>query len=177
MVPSFPITALNRTVPWMRACLANGGYTGFGCRMSLAAITLPPTRTDFGVTALGASLTGGGGGAAEGTAPRIPPSTPPPTPPGTPPGTPPTTPGVPAIGGSSSSLMLAISLGIAFGAISLLASNWRGMTFTTFTGAAAGGGGGGGGGGGATRKLVNCVLGRESVKIRGMSTRMITTTT
>jgi len=46
--------------------------------------------------------------------------------------------------------------------ISRPASNWRGITFTIFTGAAAGGGGGGGGGGGATRKLVNCVLGSAS---------------
>ena len=67
-------------------------------------------------------------------------------------------------GGTSSSLIIAISFGIFLGAISLPASNWRGATFTIFTGAAAaGGGGGGGGGGGATRKLVNCVVGRVSV--------------
>jgi len=58
---------------------------------------------------------------------------------------------------------------MTFGAISRPASNWRGITFTTLTGAAAGGGGGGGGGGGATRKLVSCVLGRESVKINGIT--------
>src|SRR6266849_4667525 len=98
MVPSLPMTALNRTVPWMRACFASGGYVGLGCRMSLAACTLPPTRIDFGVTALGASFTGGGGGAAEGTDPIIPPRTPPGVPPGTPPGTPPTTPAEAEIG-------------------------------------------------------------------------------
>jgi len=37
----------------------------------LGCCTLPPTRIDFGVTALGASFTGGGGGAAEGTDPII----------------------------------------------------------------------------------------------------------
>src|SRR5450755_883644 len=116
---------------------------------------------------IGFSLTGGGGGggrAAVGTEPMMPPSTPPGVPPATPPGTPPTTPPTPLEGGgSSSSLMVAISLGTDFGAISLPASNWRGMTLTIFTAAgAAGGGGGGGGGGGATRKLVNCVLGRTS---------------
>src|SRR4029079_8312493 len=98
-------------------------------------------------------------GAADGTPPMMPPSTPPATPPGTPPGTPPTTPWTPAEGGSSSSLIIAMSLGIAFGCISFPASNWRGITFTIFTGAAAGGGGGGGGGGGDTRKLVQCGLG------------------
>ena len=69
----------------------------------------------------------------------IPPMTPPGAPPGTPPGTPPTTPAL-AGGGSSSSLIIAISFGICFGAVSWPASNWRGTTFTTFTGAAAGGG-------------------------------------
>ena len=99
-------------------------------------------------------LGGGGGGAAEGTAPIIPPSTPPAVPPATPPGTPPTTPATPEVGGgSSSSLIVATSFGTTFGAISLPASNCRGITFTTLTGgAAAGGGGGGGGGGGATRE-------------------------
>src|SRR5260370_1896812 len=48
------------------------------------------------------------------------------------------------------------------------------MTLTIFTGAAAGGGGGGGGGGGATRKLVNCVFGSVSVKIKGMITKTTT---
>src|SRR5271165_3863101 len=102
---------------------------------------------------------GGGGGAADGTEPIMPPSTPPGVPPATPPGTPPTTPTAPVVaGGSSSSLICAISLGTFFGAISLPASNWRGITLTIFMGAgAAGGGGGGGGGGGATRKLVNWV--------------------
>src|SRR5579864_6268440 len=38
------------------------------------------------------------------------------------------------------------------------------------TGAAAGGGGGGGGGG-ATRNVINCCLGKASVKISGISTR------
>ena len=72
-------------------------------------------------------------------------------------------------GGSSSSLMIATSFGTALGAISLPASNWRGMTFTTFTGAAAaGGGGGGGGGGGATRKLVNWLFGKASKYTIGM---------
>src|SRR5438128_6848520 len=86
---------------------------------------------------------GGGGGAAVGTEPMMPPSTPPGVPPATPPGTPPTTPATPAVGGgSSSSLMVATSFGTLLGAISLPASNCRGITFTTFTGAAAGGGGG-----------------------------------
>src|SRR5690606_11817553 len=127
-----------------------------GWRMSLADCTLPPTRMRWGVGGFSSFFTGGGGGgggAADGTAPRIPPMTPPGAPPGTPPGTPPTTPTAPAmVGGSSSSLIMAMSLGICFGAMSLPASNWRGMTLTTLTGgAAAGGGGGGGGGGGATR--------------------------
>src|SRR6188474_1014487 len=88
---------------------------------------------------------GGGGGAAEGTEPIMPPSTPPGVPPATPPGTPPTTPATPEVGGgSSSSLMTAISFGMTLGAISLPASNWRGMTLTILTGAAATGGGGGG---------------------------------
>ena len=65
----------------------------------------------------------------------MPPSTPPGAPPATPPGTPPTTPPTPAVGGgSSSSLIIAISFGITFGAISLPASNCRGITFTTLTG-------------------------------------------
>src|SRR5471030_2403258 len=122
-------------------------------------------------------LVGGGGGwvAAVGTAPMMPPSTPPTAPPATPPGTPPTTPAAPEVaGGSSSSLMVAISLGTDFGAISLPASNWRGITFTIFTGAgAAGGGGGGGGGGGATRKLVNVVLGSTLNQIIGMRTAKV----
>src|SRR5881394_2876628 len=107
---------------------------------------------------------GGGGGAAVGTPPIMPPRTPPGVPPATPPGTPPTTPATPLeAGGSSSSLIVAISLGTLLGAINRPASNWRGITLTIFTGAcAAGGGGGGGGGGGATRKLVNWVLGRTS---------------
>src|SRR5260370_1330177 len=109
----------------------------------------------------------GGGGAAGGTEPIIPPITPPGAPPGTPPGTPPTTPELVG-GGSSSSRMFAISLGICFGAISFPASNWRGITLTIFGGAGAGGGGGGGGGGGATRKLVSCARGNVSVKISGI---------
>src|SRR5205085_7633875 len=97
---------------------------------------------------LGASTFGGGGGggAAVGTDPMIPPITPPATPPGTPPGTPPTTPCTPVAAGNSSSLIMVISLGMAFGCISLPASNWRGITFTILGAAAAGGGGGGGGG-------------------------------
>src|SRR5471030_1954379 len=118
---------------------------------------------------------GGGGGAAVGTAPMMPPSTPPILPPATPPGTPPTTPTAPADGGgSSSSLICAISLGTDFGAISLPASNWRGITLTIFMGAgAAGGCGGGGGGGGATRKLVNVVLGSTLNQIIGMRTAKV----
>src|SRR5579863_3533282 len=104
---------------------------------------------------------GGGGGAAVGTEPIMPPITPPGVPPGTPPGTPPTTPALEG-GGSSSSLIMAISLGTALGAVSLPASNCRGMTFTIFTGTAAGGGGGGGGGGGAMNMAVNCALGSTS---------------
>src|SRR5450432_3001745 len=122
--------------------------------------------------AAGASFLGGGGGGggpATGTAPMMPPS----TPPTAPPGTPPTTPTAPEVaGGSSSSLIVAISLGTDFGAISLPASNWRGITFTIFTGAgAAGGGGGGGGGGGATRKLVSVVLGSTLNQIIGTRTK------
>src|SRR5689334_5570369 len=109
----------------------------------------------FSSTFLGGG--GGGGGAAEGTDPIMPPRTPPGVPPATPPGTPPTTPATPEVGGgSSSSLMVATSLGMTLGAINLPASNCRGITFTTLTGgAAAGGGGGGGGGGGATNELIN----------------------
>src|SRR6185503_1859873 len=92
--------------------------------------------------------------------------------------TPPTTPATPEVGGgSSSSLMVATSFGTTLGAISLPASNWRGITFTTFTGAcAAGGVGGGGGGGGATRKLCNVAEGSISNHQRGitMATRIIT---
>src|SRR5215470_6560645 len=154
MVPSLEMIAASFTVPEMRACFASGGYTGLGCLTSFADCTLPPMVIRFGVTTFGASLGGGGGGgAALGTEPMMPPSTPPGVPPATPPGTPPTTPPPAAAGGSSSSLICAISLGTCFGAISFPASNWRGITFTTLTGAAAGGGGGGGGGGGATRKL------------------------
>src|SRR5437763_8253713 len=120
-----------------------------------------------GVFGFSTAFTGGGGGggsAALGTEPIMPPRTPPGVPPATPPGTPPTTPATPLdAGGSSSSLIVAISLGTVFGAINLPASNCRGMTFTIFTGAgAAGGGGGGGGGGGATRKLCKVVFGRTS---------------
>src|SRR5436305_11894673 len=109
----------------------------------------------LGVRSFFTSLTGGGGGgggAAVGTEPMMPPSTPPGVPPAAPPGTPPTTPTAPLVeGGSSSSLISAICFGTFFGAISLPASNWRGITLTILTGAgAAGGGGGGGGGGGAT---------------------------
>src|SRR5689334_14106213 len=124
-----------------------------------------------GVTAFGASFGGGGGGggAAVGTEPIMPPNTPPGVPPATPPGTPPTTPATPTVGGgSSSSLIVATSFGTLFGAISLPASNCRGITFTTFTGAAAGGGGGGGGGGGATRKLCKVAEGSTSNQIIGM---------
>src|SRR3984893_17465894 len=136
----------------------------------MAAWTLPPTRIRCGVTGLGASTFGGGGGggAAVGTDPIMPPITPPPTPPGTPPGTPPTTPCTPEAAGNSSSLIIVISLGMAFGCISLPASNCRGITFTILGADAAGGGGGGGGGGGATRKLVNCVFGSASVKSSGI---------
>src|SRR5438067_12401431 len=94
----------------------------------------------FSSTFLGGG--GGGGGAADGTEPIIPPRTPPGAPPATPPGTPPTTPPTPALGGgSSSSLMVATSFGTTFGAISLPASNCRGITFTTLTGGASAGGG------------------------------------
>jgi len=68
------------------------------------------------------------------TPPPPPPGAIPGFPPGMPPGTPPTTPELVG-GGSSSSLMLAISLGICFGAISFPASNWRGTTLTTLGGA------------------------------------------
>ena len=72
----------------------------------------------FGVTGF-STLTGGGGGgggAAVGTEPMMPPSTPPGVPPATPPGTPPTTPATPLVGGgSSSSLIVAISLGTTLG--------------------------------------------------------------
>src|SRR4051794_26028011 len=98
----------------MRACLASGGETGRGWRTSFAACTLPPTLMRCGVAALGSSFFGGGGGggAADGTDPIIPPRTPPGAPPATPPGTPPTTPATPEVGGgSSSSLMVATSLG------------------------------------------------------------------
>src|SRR5579872_5141223 len=107
---------------------------------------------------------GGGGGAADGTELIMPPSTPPGVPPATPPGTPPTTPATPEEGGgSSSSLICAISLGMTLGAINLPASNWRGITLTGLTMAAgAGGGGGGGGGGGATSMLCNCAVGSTS---------------
>src|SRR5579883_2034457 len=117
-----------------------------GCtfRIRLACCTLPPTRIRCGVAALGASLTGGGGGgAAVGTLPIIP--IPPRAPPATPPTTPPTTPALEG-GGSSSSLIMAISFGIAFGAMSLPAPNSRGITLTTLGGAGGDGGGGGGGG-------------------------------
>src|SRR5438132_14236201 len=113
----------------------------------------------FGVAGFSACLGGGGGGGATlGTEPMMPPSTPPGVPPATPPGMPPATPLEAATGGSSSSLICAISFGTVFGAITLPASNWRGITLTIFTGAGcAGGGGGGGGGGGATKRLVNLV--------------------
>src|ERR1700730_11192724 len=89
---------------------------------------------------------GGGGATGFGTEPMMPPSTPPGVPPATPPGIPPTTPTAPEeTGGSSSSLMVATSLGTLLGAMSLPASNCRGITFTILTGAAAAGGGGGGG--------------------------------
>src|SRR5207302_7100432 len=120
----------------------------------------------FSSTFLGGG--GGGGGAADGTEPIMPPRTPPGAPPATPPGTPPTTPPTLVGGGSSSSLMVATSLGMTLGAISLPASNCRGMTLTILTGgAAAGGGGGGGGGGGATRELINWAPGSCSKKIIG----------
>src|SRR5579872_1390199 len=107
---------------------------------------------------------GGGGGAAEGTEPIMPPRTPPGVPPATPPGTPPTTPATPEDGGgSSSSLICAMSLGMTLGTVSLPASNCRGMILTGFTIAAgAGGGGGGGGGGGATSMLCNWAVGSTS---------------
>src|SRR6202161_2594342 len=115
--------------------------------MMEAAITAPRTL----MRCTGASFFtaggggGGGGGAAEGMPPIIPPSTPPTAPPATPPGTPPGTPTTPAEGGgSSSSLITAISLGTLLGAITFPASNCRGITLTTFTGGAACGGGGGG---------------------------------
>src|SRR5580704_14207536 len=104
----------------MRACLASGGYNGVTLRMRLACCTLPPTRMRCGVVGL-TSLTGGGGGAAVGIPPSTPPSTPPGAPPGTPPTTPPTTPELDG-GGNSSSLILAISLGMVLGAISLPAA-------------------------------------------------------
>src|SRR6516164_2671165 len=170
MVPSLEMIALSFTTPEMRACLASGGYTGRGWRTSRADCTLPPTLMRCGVTGFSSFFGGGGGGAADGTDPIIPPNTPPGAPPATPPGTPPTTPATPDDGGgSSSSLICATSLGTTFGAISLPASNCRGITLTTLTGgAAAGGGGGGGGGGGATRKLVNWAAGRTSNQIIGM---------
>src|SRR5215469_11795562 len=128
----------------MRACLASGGYCGVTFLIRLAAWTLPPTRIRDGPLGFGASLTGGGGGAAT-VPPAIPPSAPP-SPPGMPPGIPPTTPAAEEGGGRSSSLIIATSFGIVFGAIRRPASNWRGATFTIL-GAAGGGGGGGGGGG------------------------------
>src|SRR5579885_3397697 len=149
--------AVNRTVPEMRACLASGGYAGTTRLIRLAACTLPPTRMRCGVVGFTSFTAGGGGGAAE-TLPIMPPSTPLPAP-GTPPGTPPIT--VPALegGGSSSSLIIATSLGISLGAISRPASNCRGATCTTL-GAT---GGGGGGGGGAVRNEVSVVFGSTSV--------------
>src|ERR1700735_2141630 len=117
---------------------------------------------DFGASFLG------GGGAGEGTEPKIPPSTPPRAPPATPPGTPPATPMF-ALGASSSWICL-ISLGMTFGCISLPASIWRGMTLTTWGGAAAGGGGGGGGGGGAVISALNCAPGSSSNQISGIIT-------
>src|SRR6478672_13707740 len=111
----------------------------------MACCTLPPTRirVTFGSSFLaGGGGGGGGGGAALGTDPMMPPITPPGVPPGTPPGTPPTTPTAPELGGgSSSSLITATSFGLTLGAIRRPASNWRGMTLITLTGAAAGGGG------------------------------------
>src|SRR5579862_9314353 len=93
-----------------------------------------------------AALTGGGGGggATLGIEPTMPPTTP------------------LDGGGSSSSRIMAMSFGTAFGAIKRPASNWRGITLTILTGTAAGGGGGGGGGGGATRNPVSCVRGNAS---------------
>ena len=82
----------------------------------------------------------------------MPPITPPAAPPGTPPGTPPTTPPEDG-GGSSSSLIMAISLGIVLGAIKLPASNWRGITLTTLGASRGGRRRRRRGGGGATRKL------------------------
>src|SRR5271166_2185601 len=106
--------------------------------MRLACCTLPPTRMRWGPLFSSFFTGGGGGGAAEGTAPRMPPMTPP-APPGTPPGTPPTTPALEG-GGNSSSLILAISLGIDFGASNLPASNCRGATLQILGGVGAGGG-------------------------------------
>ncbi len=108
---------------------------------------------------------------------RIPPTTPPATPPITPPGTPPITP--PNDGGGSSlrSLTIATSFGILAGAISRLASNFRGVTWITLATRACGGGGGGagggggGGGGGASSTLVKCVTGSDSTKNSGIASK------
>src|SRR3989338_208230 len=140
MLPSAAMTASSRTVPWMRACLASGGYMGSALWTTLASCTPELTRMRLGASGLG-------GGGAPGMPPNTPPSTPPIWPPGTPPWTPPTTPPMSSTG---SSLMIMISRGISRGARSLPASI-RLTRFTTRRTASWAGGGGGGGGGGAPR--------------------------
>src|SRR6202167_4939046 len=105
----------------------------------------------------------------------IPPITPPICPPGMPPGTPPTTPADITGGGASSSLIIWTFSGILVGVRNWFLIILVCTCFTILTGAAAGGGGGGGGGG-ATRKVINCVLGRASVNSSGISTRTPTRT-
>src|SRR5215472_1494458 len=145
----------------MRAWRASGGYTGGTLRIRSPDCTPDETRTRCGVAIFGT---------ATGVELRTLPITPPIEPPGTPPGTPPTTP-VEAMagGGASSSLIIWTFFGILVGVRSSPFTISVSICFTIFTGAAAGGGGGGGGGG-ATRNVINCVLGKASVKISGMST-------
>src|SRR5579871_3867782 len=137
------MTASRRTVPWMRAILARGGYSGWGPKTTFADSTWPPTRMRLGVCGFG----GGGGGGAELKAPPItPPRTPPKEPPGTPPTTPPTTPTWLG-GGVGSSFTWAMFLGMTVGAF-ITSSTLILCTIRGAGAAAAGGGGGGGGGGG-----------------------------
>src|SRR5579872_7191621 len=175
MVPSLEMKACKCTTPETRACLASGGYCGFGPSINIAAWTFPPITTRFGGGGGPSFFAGGGGGGGGAIAlvwVRMLPSTPPTWPPTLPPGTPPTTPPIPeAAGGNSSSLITAISFGIALGVVSFPASNWRGITLTCLiTGAAAGGGGGGGGGGGATSNACRLAAPNCSYQIIGMIT-------
>src|SRR5579859_2048150 len=154
------MTASSLTVPWMRAILAKGGYSGLGCTSNLAASTWPPTVILLGVAALG----GGGGGGA--LLEIMPPRTPPGVPPGIPPGTPPTTPTAADGGGSGSSLTREMVFGMTVGAFIKSSAEMRLITLTGAAG--AGGGGGGGGGGGATRDMLSIVLGSACVMINGI---------